>query len=210
MADVIIIGGGGHARVLLDVLRRLAFRIVGFAAPEPAGARIDVPYLGRDEELAQRVAAPGVIAVLGLGKTGVDDRRMRVMAMLAQAGYSFPAIVAPTAAVHAGVELGDGSVVLDGAIVATGSRLGRGCIVNTHATVDHDCRFGDDVHVAPGATVCGDVDVGSGCMIGAGATLVHAIRVCPGALIGAGATVVRDITERGNYVGTPARRSACP
>jgi sugar O-acyltransferase (sialic acid O-acetyltransferase NeuD family) len=206
MADVLLVGGGGHARVLADVLGRLGHRVVGFSAPDAVRARIDVPYLGHDEEAVRRVDPHVVIAVLGLGKTGVHDHRMRVMDLLTRSGLRFPVIVAATATVHGDVRLGEGSEVLDGAIVAAGSRLGRGCIVNTNATVDHDCQLGEDVHVAPGATVCGDVVIGTNCLVGAGATVVPGVRICAGTIIGAGATVVANVDEPGTYVGTPARR----
>jgi sugar O-acyltransferase (sialic acid O-acetyltransferase NeuD family) len=206
MAEVVLIGGGGHAAVLVDVLERLGHRVLGFSAPDAASARVDVPFLGSDEDLLRRFAASDVVAVLGLGKTDIGGRRLQLLAALAGAGLRFPAIVAPAATVHARATLGDATVVLDGAVVATGSRLGRACIVNTNATVDHDCVLGDDVHVAPGATVSGDVSIGAGSMIGAGATVVQGVRVGAGILVGAGATVVADLEEPGTYVGTPARR----
>lgn len=206
MADVVIVGGGGHAAVLLDVLQRLGHRVIGFTAPTLAGVRIVVPYLGLDEALSDIVDPVDVVAAIGFGKTRAHDRRMRVLRRLVNDGFRFPAFVAPTATVHADVVLGDASVVLDGGIVVTGSSLGRACIVNTNASVDHDCTLGDDVHVGPGATISGDVAIGHGCMIGAGSTVSHGITICPRALIGAGATVVSDVVEPGTYVGTPARR----
>ena len=206
VADVLLLGGGGHARVLLDVLLRLGHRVVGYAALSRDDARIALPYLGCDDELLDQLDPSDFNAVLGIGMTRPEAHRMRVLVAYEAAGVIFPALVAPGAIVHRDVALGDASVVFDGAVVVTGSQLGRGCIVNTNASVDHDCRLGDNVHVAPGATVCGGVTIGAHCLIGAGATLVHGIEVCSGVLIGAGTTVVRDITEPGTYLGTPARR----
>ena len=206
MPDAILIGGGGHARVLLDIARRLGHRVVGYAAPTPAAADPGLPYLGDDDALARSLDAASAFAILALGKTHPGDHRLRVMASLARAGFRFPAIVAPSATVHADVVLSDGVVVLDGAVVATGTRLGRGCIVNTRASVDHDVRLGNDVHVAPGATLCGAVQVGDDCLIGAGATLIPEVRLVGGITVGAGAVVVRDLLEPGTYVGAPARK----
>lgn len=206
MPDVVLVGGGGHAGVLLAVLGRLGHRVIGYAAPGPKTARVALPYLGSDDDLVRQYANTDVIAALGLGKTRVDDRRMQLLTSLARAGLRFPPIVAPSATVHGDVTLGDGTVVLDGAVVTTGARLGRGCIVNTLAGVDHDAVLGDDVHVAPGATVCGDVVIGDHCLIAAGATLIQGVHVCGGTLVGAGATVVRNIHEPGTYLGTPAKR----
>ena len=206
MADVILLGGGGHARVVLDALLRLGHRVVGYAAPAPEGARISLPYLGPDDEVLQRLAGAGATGALGIGMARVDERRLQLLTAYEAAGVAFPPLVAPGASVHEDVTLGAASVVLDGAVVVTGAALGRACIVNTNASVDHDCRLGENVHVAPGATVCGGVRIGAHCLVGAGATLVPGIDVCTGVLIGAGAVVVRDVTEPGTYVGTPARR----
>lgn len=206
MADFVLIGGGGHARVVLNVLRRLGHSVLGFSAPKPAGARVNLPYLGRDEDLLKGIDASRVHLAFALGKVDTNSSRLRVLDTLVRAGFRSPPIVAPTATVHDDVVLGDGSVVLDGSIIVTGARLGRGCIVNTHATVDHDCTLGDDVHVACGATLSGDVWVGDRCMIGAGATVIHGVRITSDCMVGAGATVVRDILEPGNYVGTPTTR----
>ena len=207
MAEFVLLGGGGHARVVLETLRRLGHQVVGYAAPAPTGTHIAVPYLGTDDETLERLDAAGVKGALGIGMPRVDARRLQLLTAYEAAGVAFPPLVAPGATVHAGVALGAASVVLDGAVVVTGAALGRACIVNTNASVDHDCRLGENVHVAPGAIVCGGVSIGSHCLVGAGATLVPGIDVCTGVLIGAGAVVVRDVTEPGTYVGTPARRA---
>ena len=206
MPDAVIIGGGGHARVLAEVLARLGYGVLGFTAPTSTDLDRRLPYLGTDDQFISRLDPNRVVAILGIGKTRCHDERLKLMDRLERAGLQFPAIVASSSTVHSDVVLREGSVVMDGAVVATGSQLGRGCIVNTNATIDHDCRIGDGVHVAPGATISGDVEVGDGCMIGAGATIIHSVRIGNDCLIGAGATVVGDIDQAGVYVGTPARR----
>lgn len=205
MADVVVIGGGDHAGVVLQALRRNGLRALGYAAPT-GDSRMNLPYLGTDEQLSERIDPETTAAIFGIGKTGITTSRLPVLDRLAGAGFRFPPLVAAGAIVHEDVILGDGTVIMDGAVIVTGSKLGRACIVNTNATVDHDCVLGDDVHVAPGATLSGSVTVGNSCMIGAGATLIHGIRICDDCLIGAGATVVRDITAPGIWVGTPARK----
>ncbi len=208
MGGFCIVGGGGHARVLVSCLMSLRHEVRGYIAP---GKEFGMPvaYLGTDQDyLTMDEEAIGMAAVMGVGKTLVNSSRLQLMNSYQAVGFSFPPLYARAATVHDDVFSGKGSVVLDGAVLVTGSRLGRACIINTHATVDHDCVLGDDVHIAPGATLCGDVHVGEHCMIGAGATLIQSIRVCPGVLVGAGATVIEDINEPGVYVGSPARRIA--
>lgn len=205
MADAVLIGGGGHAGVVLQASCRNGLRVLGYTAPTD-DSRTGLPYLGTDEQLAVRVDPQTTVAIFGIGKTDVSASRLSVFDRLVDAGFRFPPLVAAGAIVHDDVTLGDGTVVMDGAVIVTGTKLGRACIVNTNATIDHDCMLGEDVHVAPGATISGGVVVGSRCMIGTGAALIHGIRICDDCLIGAGATVVSDITAPGVWVGTPARK----
>ncbi|MBB3140069.1 NeuD/PglB/VioB family sugar acetyltransferase [Halomonas organivorans] len=208
MDEFCIVGGGGHARVLIHGLQRLGHRILGYVAPCDEGEAPGVPFLGSDADQAASDMGFPPLAVLGVGKVSVASPRLTILDAYQAQGWQFPPIYAPGAIVHDGVSAGPASVVLDGAVVVTGTRLGRACIVNTNATVDHDCRLGDDVHVAPGATLSGGVEIGDRCMIGTGASVIHGVRVCADCMIGAGATVVQDIEISGTYVGTPARRIA--
>lgn len=208
VAEMVIIGGGGHARVIAQLLRRLGHSAGGYVAPSDEGPLAGLPWLGPDAAL--RDPQPGMPrqAVLGIGKLVPRSHRVTLMVQMLGWGIQFPALCASTACVHDDVMLDAGTVVLDGAVVVTGSRLGRGCIINTHAAVDHDCRLGDDVHIAPGAVLSGGVTIEDGSMVGTGACIVQGVRVCADVMIGAGATVARDITTPGTYVGTPARRLA--
>lgn len=208
MSEFCIVGGGGHARVLLYGLQQLGHQVRGYTAPHDEGVSMAIPFLGSDDAFLDLGALLPELAVLGLGKVTVSQRRLEILERYQACGVDFPVICTQGAIMHSGVDSGAGSVVLDGAVVVTGSRLGRACIINTHATVDHDCVLGDDVHVASGATLSGGVVVGDRCMIGTGANIIHAVRICADSVIGAGATVVHDIITPGTYVGTPARRIA--
>lgn len=204
MDDVVVFGGGGHARVLRHLVRALGHRVVGYAAPQ-ATPGWDLDWLGTDAQVLARPDAARLTGVLGIGKNDAGDARFALLERLRAGGIRFPSWTAPGAIVQDAV-LGDATVVLAGAVVVTGSRLGRACIVNTGASVDHDCVLGDDVHVAPGAVLCGGVRVGAHALVGAGATVVPGATIAAGCVVGAGATVTRPLTEPGVYVGTPARR----
>jgi sugar O-acyltransferase (sialic acid O-acetyltransferase NeuD family) len=209
MKEIVVIGGGGHAKVLISVLKSALWDVLGYVDPVDRGVILGVLYLGTD------TALPGVLtahhdccAVIGLGKTDASPRRSELQEEVEALGFEFPAIVSARAVVNIEVELGAGTAVFDGAVVNSGTVIGRGCIVNTHSTVEHDCRIADNVHVASGATVSGGVTVGANCMIGAGATVVQGLRICRECLIGAGAAVVADIDTPGTYVGVPARKAS--
>lgn len=205
-----MVGGGGHGKVLMSVLRKTGYRVLGYVDRVEAAAVLGIPCIGNDDALEDvRRSCPQCKAAIGVGKVDAEsDLRMRLLAMLAHLGFALPAIVSPDATVAEEVSLGAGTVVFDGAVANAGSRVGRAGILNSNSTVEHDCEIGDNVHIAPGATVCGGVVLGDNCMVGAGAVVAHAVSVTAGCLIGAGAVVVRSLAEPGVYVGNPARKIA--
>lgn len=206
VSGLVVIGGGGHARVLIAVLHKLSWDVAGYTAPRDCGAVLGVPYLGDDPVLLDVLRdRPGCAAAIGVGKVDASPLRSALVRHAGSLGFALPVIVSPDAVINEGVTLGPASMVFDGVVVNSGTHAGDACILNTNCTVEHDCRLGDNVHVAPGATVCGDVNIGSDSLIGAGATVIQGVSICAGCLVGAGAVIDRDLTRAGTYVGVPAR-----
>jgi sugar O-acyltransferase (sialic acid O-acetyltransferase NeuD family) len=205
---IVVVGGGGHARVVISIVRKLKHhRILGYTDLKDNGALVGVPYFGSDRELTVlAVGRKKLNAVLAVGQVGLGKPRYELWTRLHSPALSFPLIVSPDAVVNEGVAGGEGAVVMDGAVINSGATIGRGAIVNTNSTIEHDVVLEDWVHVAPGATISGGVTVGRFSMIGAGATVIEGIKIVAECMVGAGATVVRDLTEPGVYVGSPARR----
>ena len=207
MNRIVVVGGGGHAKVLISVLKKLGREAIGYTDRVDHGAILGLLFLGDDAVLKMlRDTNRAGDAVLGLGKTKASDERLLLAARVEALGFSFPVVISPCAIVNEEVGLGSGTVVFDGAVINSGVVTGSHCVLNTHCTVEHDCALGDDVHIAPGAVLSGDVTVGDHSMIGAGATIAHGVSICPGCLVGAGSTVVKNIVLPGTYVGNPARR----
>jgi sugar O-acyltransferase (sialic acid O-acetyltransferase NeuD family) len=208
LEEIVVIGGGGHAKVVISVLRKLnRYRILGYTDRKDYGAVLGISFLGSDRDLAPLAAGPKKLtAVIAVGQVGLGEARHKIWREVQYPSLSFPPIVSPDAVVNDGVEVGEAAVVMDGAVINTGANIGRGVIVNTNSTIEHDVHLADWVHVAPGATISGGVMVGRFSMIGAGSTIIEGIKITAGCVVGAGATVVRDLTEPGVYVGSPARR----
>lgn len=205
---IVVVGGGGHAKVVISILRKLKrHRILGYTDLKDNGALVGVSYLGSDRELVALSAGPKKLnAALAVGQVGLGEFRYELWMRLHSPALSFPWIVSPDAIVNEEVSGGEGAVVMDGAVINSGAIIGRGAIVNTNSTIEHDVVLDDWVHVAPGATISGGVTVGRFSMIGTGATVIEGIKIAAGCMVGAGATVVHDLTEPGVYVGSPARR----
>jgi sugar O-acyltransferase (sialic acid O-acetyltransferase NeuD family) len=207
MKTIIIIGGGGHAKVLADITHSLKqFEILGYVDPIDRGSLLGFPYLGNDLELASMIQKyPACAAALGIGITGPNTQRSDLYQWLMKQGYNLPAIISPHAVVSPHAVIDRGTVVFHGAVIQAGVELGKACIVNTNATVEHDCIIGDFVHIAPGSVICGGVTIGSGCMIGAGSTILPGRKITSGCILGAGSVVIKDCDKPACYVGIPAR-----
>jgi len=201
---VIVIGGGGHAKVLVSALLLRERTVLGFVdlnlnLPPLNGA----PHLGNDSAVLG-YPPDGVQLVNGVGSIGCTRNRQNVYDRFVQKRYSFATVVHPSAVVAPEVHIEDGVQVLAGAVVQAGCRLGANVVVNTGARVDHDCIIDSHAHVAPGVTICGEVHVGTGAHIGAGATVIQGIRIGEGSVVGAGALVIRDVPQGAKVVGVPA------
>jgi len=203
LSGLLIIGGGGHGKVVADAAMSSGWSRVAFlddrgqALGSPAG----LPILGAVSEL-QAHAGKFSAAVVALGD---GRRRLLLQAECLAAGLEVVSIIHPTAFVSRFASLAPGCVVLAQAAINVDSRLGRGCIVNTGATVDHDCVLGEGVHICPGAHLAGSVHVGNYTWVGIGASVREGVAIGPGATVGAGAVVVGNVAADVTVVGVPAR-----
>ena len=201
MNKLIIIGAGGHGRVIADMAEKNGYEEILFLDDSPEVKSCGKhSVVGTTADVLSYAAADFVVAI------GNSATRRRIQLALEENGLRVVPLVHPAAVVAPDVPVGAGTVIMAGAVVNPGAAIGRGCIVNTCSSVDHDCRVGDFVHISVGAHLAGTVTVGDDTMIGLGAVLVNNITVTDNVTVGAGAVVVNGISERGIYVGSPARR----
>ena len=207
MNSIVILGGGGHAKVVISILKKLSdYDIAGYVDPFDHGSVLGVRCLGGDDVLPRLLNEKRVTnAVLGVGHPEGAALRHALSLRASAVGFAFPAVISPCAIVNECVSIGDGTVVMDGAVINAGTRIGSHCILNTSSSVDHDCEIGDFVHLCPGATLSGGVRVGSDSFIGPGASVIQGMTIGMGCFIGAGAVVVTYCRENGRYMGVPAR-----
>lgn len=206
-APLIVLGAGGHAKVLIDALRLAGRRILFTVDADPArhgGSVAGVSVRGGDDVVLAH-APETVLLVHGLGSTRQCEDRRRLFERMKQRGYRFASVVHPSAVVSPSASLGEGVQVLAGAVVQPGAALEDDVIVNTNASVDHDCQVGRHSHVGPGACLGGGVRVGERTHVGAGATVIQYRTIGAGVLIGAGSVVVRDLPDGTTAYGVPAR-----
>lgn len=205
---LILLGAGGHAKVLLSLATALGCELTGVCDPELARQGVrqwrGLTVLGGDEALAAlQPAAVGLVN--GVGQTVSNGTRRRLYEQLQSRGFHFPCLVHPAASVAVEARLANGVQVMAGAVLQADCEIGENTIINTRASVDHDACIGAHVHVAPGATVCGDARIGTGAFIAAGATVIQGVAIGENAVVGAGVAAVRDLAPGQVMLGAPSR-----
>lgn len=199
-AGFILVGAGGHALVVRDVVESVGGRIRGYTALEHSRYFDDIPWIGGDADLSTE--ARDAHLALAVGDVGLRRRLVDGLPVLTRL---WPALVHPAAYVADSVEVGAGVQIMAGAVVQPAVVLGDHCIVNTGAIVEHGSSLGSFTHVAGGAVLGGDVSIGDGVLIGLGAVVLPERTIGTGATIGAGAVVSRDVGNGEVVVGIPAR-----
>jgi sugar O-acyltransferase (sialic acid O-acetyltransferase NeuD family) len=204
---VFIVGAGGHAKVVIDILEKARVHEIAFLVdddPSLKGTEIyGYPVLGGKDHLLPQGAAAGVLkAVVAIGD---NLRRTHVAQWLLEHGFQLITAVHPSAQIARGVMLGENIVAMAGTVINSDTRIGHSVIINTSASVDHDCVIADGTHIAPGCHLCGSVRVGSRTLIGAGTTVVRGVSIGADTVIGAGSVVVADIPANVVALGNPAK-----
>ncbi len=207
MERIFVYGAGGHAKVVIDIVREQRLFEIAFLVDDDAakigGCICGYGILGGRDELLRLSEIFRVKR--GLVAMGDNDARTETVAWLTVNDFGLASAIHPAATVADGVDLGEGSVVMAGAVINPGVTVGRSAIINTGAIVDHDCSIGDGAHIAPGATLCGSVEVGEKALVGARAVVVQGVSIGRNAVVGAGSTVIDDVPDDSIVAGVPAR-----
>jgi len=199
--DVVVVGAGGHASVVVDLLLDRGFAVPAMIGRAPSTPYRGVPVLVGDDQLAalHRSCEHCLIAV------GDNALRRRLADEALALGFELTTVVARGAQVSPSAHLGSGTVVMNGAVINASAHVGDLAIINTGATVDHDCVIGSGSHVAPGCTLAGNVQLGEGVFLGAGTIVIPGVRIGAGASSGAGSVITTDVAAGVHVRGVPAR-----
>lgn len=204
--DLILVGGGGHCRSVIEAAESQGRRIRGildlprFIGTEVSGYRV----IGSDEDIPEYV--DDCEFVVTLGSIENSEPRQNIHNMIKDAGGCLATIVASTAYLSPRASVGAGTVLLHQSVVNASAKVGESVIVNTGAIVEHDAEVGDLTHISTGAKVNGGCRVGSRCFIGSGAVMVQGVIAGDDVFLGAGSLLARDAADPGTYVGFPARK----
>lgn len=192
MNDMYLYGAGGHASVIIDILKANNIEVRAVIDDNPLLTSIDgLPVICPSLNISPLIISIG-------------DNSIR-KAIAEKYDVEYGKAIHPSAIIAETVNVGVGSVIMHGAIIQAHSNIGKHCIINTKASIDHHCVIEDYCHIAPSATICGNVHISSGTFIGAGAIIIQGIKIGRQAIIGAGAVVTTDVPDNSTVVGIPAK-----
>jgi UDP-perosamine 4-acetyltransferase len=204
---VIVIGSGGHARVLISVLKTLHINILGITdlIPHKIDNKINnISVLGNDDKILD-YSPNSIELVNGIGSVSSTEKRKDIYVNIKSYGYSFAKVIHPLAMIMDEVQLGEGVQIMAGAIVQPGCVIGDNSIINTGAIVDHDCIIGEHVHVASGAVLSGGVHIGAMTHVGTSAVVIQGVEIGQATVVGAGSVVIANIPSGVKVMGVPAK-----
>lgn len=203
--NVVIIGAGGHAKVIADIIIKSGDKVYGFLDDnKDVGTIIIENYavVGKIEDCVKLQDANKELSfIIAIGSNNIRKNISKEYAIL-----NYYTAIHPTATIAMGVNIAEGSVVMANTVINPNTTIGKHCIINTGTIVEHDNKVEDYVHLSPNATLCGIVTIGECTHIGAGVIVKNNTSVIGNCIVGAGAVVVKDIEEEGTYVGVPAKK----
>jgi sugar O-acyltransferase (sialic acid O-acetyltransferase NeuD family) len=192
---LVIIGAGGHASVLLDILKQQNRKVIAYISPDTAENKElfeGIKHLQKDEDISQ--FTPEKIKLInGIGHMPNSQLRAKIYQKFTELGYQFSGVIADSAIISSKASIASCAQVLAGAIVQVGSVIGANCIINTGAIIEHDTLIGANVHMAPKTLVCGSSKIGQASFVGAGATIINNINVGEYCVVAAGTCTVKNM-----------------
>ena len=202
---LILIGGGGHCKSVIEVAESAGYEIKGILdMPDEVGKEVLPGHkvIGTDDEIPQYVEECDFIITVGFIKN--PALRIILYNKVKAAGGRLATIIASTAHVSKYAELGEGTVIMHHAFVNAGAKIGDNCIINTFVNIEHDAEVGNQCHISTGTMVNGECKIGENCFIGSQSVCANCIEIASDIIVGAGSVVRKSIRMKGIYAGNPA------
>ena len=208
MEKIILLGGGGHCKSIIDTIQTSnLYEIVGIIdLKQNIGQYVNgIKILDSDNNLMKYKKAGIDNAFVSIGSIGNTSVRRKLYGLAKKNGFKVPKIIDNSAIISQDAEIFDGAFIGKGAIINTKSVIGYNCIINTGSIVEHECIIGDFVHISPGAVLCGGVKIGENAHIGANSTVIQYKTIGQNVIIGVGSVVTKDIKGNVKAYGNPCR-----
>lgn len=195
--DIInILGAGGHAKVIIDVVILSGNAVSGLFDDDSEKWGSSFSNCKIKGAIDNTITGLSVIAI------GNNRIRKKIQATISNAKWK--TVIHPTAIIAEDVIIGDGTVIMAGAIIQAGTVIGSHCIINTGACIDHDCIIEDFVHIAPNCSLAGAIKIGEGTFVGIGSSIIQNKTIGRWTIVGAGSVVIQDFPDNCTAFGVPA------
>lgn len=202
---LILIGGGGHCKSVIEVAESVGYEIKGILdMPDEVGKEVLPGHkvIGTDDEIPRYVEECDFVVTVGFIKN--PTLRIKLYNKVKTAGGRLATIIASTAYVSKYAELGEGTVIMHHAFVNAGAKIGDNCIINTFVNIEHDAVVGNQCHISTGTMVNGECKIGENCFIGSQSVCANCIEIASDIIVGAGSVVCKSLRMKGIYAGNPA------
>ena len=202
--NLILVGGGGHCKSVIDVAESAGYTIKGILdLPEKVGEKIlGYPIMGTDKDISEFVHE--VLFLVTVGQIKDASLRINLHQKIVNAGGKLATVIASTAHVSKYAKIGEGTVVMHQAMINADAVIGKSCIINTFANIEHDVVIEDYCHISTGAMINGNCKIGRGTFFGSQSVIINGLEIVEECVIGAGSTVRKDLKQKGIYSGNPA------
>ncbi|MCJ8341348.1 MAG: acetyltransferase [Cetobacterium sp.] len=200
MKEIIIIGSGGHAKVIIDILERSNKKIYGILDDDLNKKELKVlgySILGTTKDIEQYKQNYSFII-------GIGNNTIRKKIAIENKDLNYEQAIDPSAIISKNIKIGTGTVIMPGVIINIDSKIGNHCIINTGAIIEHDNIIEDYVHISPGVSLGGTVKIGETTHVGIGSKVINNIEIKGNVKVGAGAVVINNIQENILVIGVPA------
>lgn len=198
MLDIAIIGSGGHAKVIVDLINELnIYNIIGFYDDNNGSRLYDIANLGQIKDIDKSIAN----FIIGIGS---DKIRKKIYEE--NKDINWCKLIHPKSIVSKNVKIDAGTVVFAGAIIQTEVTIGKHCIINTNCNIDHESAIGNFTSICPSTTICGQVNIGELTFIGANSTVIQCINIGNRCIVGAGSVIIRNIDNDCKVAGNPGKK----
>jgi len=193
---IIIMGAGGHAKVIAEALRQSGRKIIGLLTPDnPPNTESCGSIVLGDERVLEQYSPDVVDLANGIGALPDKTARWEQAARMRELGYQFTEVIHPSAVIAEDIVFAEGVQVMAGSIIQPGVDIGLDSIVNTGVLLDHDCVVGGNCHIAPGVVCSGGVNIGNSVHLGTGSAVMHGISIGMGSVVAAGSVIYQDIPD---------------
>lgn len=196
--SILIFGGGGHAKMCIDLIKQTkTHTIIGIVDDQLATKTkvLGIPVLGNKSIIAILIEKGLQHAVLGVGGILTKGLRKKIFISLKKSNLNLPNIIHPSASVEPSVVLGEGNQIMQGVIIGSNVKIGNNCLINSGTIISHDTIIGDNVHIAPGAIIGGGVMIKDDTLIGMGCTIFLGLTIGSDVVIQNGIHVFKDIKD---------------